>query len=279
MAQNRRRNIFINGMALLLIVACAIPGTVSPAVSTADPNALMTIIAATAVSAATQTASSLVEPVAQPTSTETPLPAATNTPQISSAGTSLLVLEDGTTQFTDHTAGIRLVVPAGWLSLRPNEAEYYKAWESPQVSDPAFADELSELQTMDIAIFRLDALDIRPDHVLYGEISNLAVVFQQDDTRTLEEAAEDDLVPSPFTDYELISSGFEETADGMPIFVSEKKWVALSGTDELYTTYYRSVSFKLPSGLVALDLITPLDLKDVVLADFEQFVASLVLIP
>jgi hypothetical protein len=278
MKRNHRENIIILMITMLVIVACALPGTGSPAISTADPNALSTLIAATAMSAATQTASSLNDPGVQQDSTETPGPAATNPPRISSAGTSLVELEDGSTEFTDHTAGIRLVVPAGWLSLRPNEAEYYKAWESPRVSDRVFVDELDDFQSLDPAIFRLNALDVRLDHVFYGELANLGVVFQRDDPRTLEEAAEDDLVPEPFNEYELIWSGFEQSADGMPIFVSEKKWQALSRTDESYITYYRSVTFKLPTGLLALDMVTPLDFKDVVLADFNQFVASLVLI-
>ena len=111
---------------LLTIVACALPGqTIQPAPAN-NPNAISTAVAGTALAAEQQTQQAspvLATATVAPTDTLTPMP------KISSAGTSLLSLADGSTQFTDHVAGMQMVFPAGWLLVRLGEAEYYEVLE------------------------------------------------------------------------------------------------------------------------------------------------------
>lgn len=279
MQLNRRRNIFINGIALLLIVACAIPGMVSPSVSTADPNALATIIVATAMSAATQTAAA--GPVQAAVATESPasLPTTTSTPNISLAGTSLEKMADGSTQLTDHRYRMQVVIPPGWLAVRVNEPEYYAAWESEWAGNPDFTDSLQSIQSIDPQRLRVYALDVRPDHIVNGMTTRMAILSQLNDAESLEAFVDEVDGPRNFENYERISSTYQEWPDGRRAYVIEETWSGAMENGELFAMYYKGKIFKTTDGFLIFDIMTPMSFKDVVLSDFEQVVDGIVQLP
>ena len=205
-------------------------------------------------------------PTSVPTETYTP------TPQVSLTGTSLIFHEDQTAEFIDYKAGVKLIIPAGWLAVRINEDEYYKAFANDVVlNNPDIYKRLNQIQTHDTNFVRLDAIDIRSGHVVNGMISDISVIFQENDFRTLEEwsRAERQQV-SVYSGYKVLSSKYLETADGTRVLMIEKSWDYLGGT-----LYYRGVFFSLPTGTLVLDFQTNNNFKDTVLPDFEQVVDSL----
>jgi len=262
---NRNRILRLSGFVFLMaITACTFPGR--KAQPAATPNLMATSIASTL-----QASLRLTEQAYTPT----PLPA-TSTPQISPiTGTSLVKLEDQSTLFTDYIAGIQLTIPPGWLAVRINEDEYYKAFALDVVlTSPAINDRLAKIQSNNTDYFRFDAIDIRPDHVVNEMISDITLILQPDASKSLADWAEIERKRvSPFDGYKFLSSRFQQTADGTKILVIEESWNFSSGGK----VYLKRVFFDLPSGIITLDFQTYLDFKDTVLPDFEQVINSLTL--
>lgn len=266
---NRNRlQLCLGGFAILMaIMACVLPGrTAAPSVPTIDPNTMATSIAGTAQASAQQT-----EQASIPT-----LVPATSTPLVSPiTGTSLGKLEDQSTLFIDSKAGVQVTIPPGWLAVRLNEDEYYKAFSLDVVlTNPLINERLTRIASLNSSYFRVEAIDIRPEHLSGGFISVMDVVFQSGDLRTLEKWAEAERnKKSPLQGHKFLSSKFQETADGTRVLVIEESWP--NGDD---TIYYRGVFFSLSTGTIVLDFFTSLDFKDTVIPEFEQVVNSLTVI-
>jgi hypothetical protein len=269
-----------SSITLLLVLACVTTPAVptQQSVSTTDPNAFSTMVAEAAGALMTQTAEAallLPSPVpTEPPAIDTPVPTPTETPVTSLSGTALTQLEDGSTQFIDNIAGVRLTIPPGWVTVRLNEPEYLQVW-SLTVDDPVLQHGLEGIQNLDPARFRLHAFNTKPDYVYAGEGSQINVVFTRDDVRTLEQVAEDEKQPQVFTEYALISSEFQVRPDGLELFIIEEQWQGISSTNEPVTIYYKGYSFKVPSGTVAVDLFVPFDIKHEVVPLFDQMVGQL----
>jgi hypothetical protein len=210
----------------------------------------------------------------EPPVTETSVPSPTETPVTSLTGTSLSQLEDGSTQFIDNVAGVRLTIPSGWVVVRLNEPEYFQVWAL-TVDDSVLQYGLEGIQSLDPARFRLHAFNTKPDYVYAGLGSQINVVFIKDDPRTLEQIAEDEKQPQAFTNYALLSAEFQVRPDNIETFTVEEQWRAISSTNEHIMTYYKGVLFKVPAGTVAIDLFVPFDIKHEVVPLFDQMVGQL----
>jgi hypothetical protein len=274
MQRSHSRYVVSTFVTLLAILACALPGqTVQPA-PVNDPNAISTAVAGTAHAAEQQTQQANPAPA---TATVAPTDVLTPTPKISVSRTSLSIREDQSTLFTDYKAGIQVIIPAGWMALRINEEEYLKAFDSDVVlQNPDINERLTIIRDANPDIFRLDAIDIRPGHIHDGLISDIMVVFEEGDIRSLEkwEQAERNRF-HPQANFKFISASYPQLSNGMRILVIEQTWNANGGKN---TAYYRGVFFGLPTGTIVLDFQTNFDVKDTILLDFDQVVNSLTLI-
>ena len=269
MHHNQVHQTLIGFVLLLVMVGC---GTAQPAPIT-NPPGVETSLASTAQALAKQTETArgfTPTPTVLPTETLTP------TPKVSLNGTSLILQEDQSTLFIDHKAGIQLVIPAGWMAMRVNEAEYYDAFTADVVlANPALNERLTQIQDLDLNIYRLDAFDIREGHIPNGVISDINVIFQAGDTRSLEKWAKvEGNRKSPLKNYRLVSLGYGKTADGTRILAIEQTW----SKDQSNTIFHRGVFFSVPTGTVVLDFYANKSFKDTVLPDFEQVVNSLTLL-
>jgi hypothetical protein len=250
---------------LLIMVLAAACGQPAQPVPTVDTSARETALAGTAVASfGTATPTS--------TSTETPVP----TPKVSNYGTSLIIQKDGTALFVDHKAGMQLTIPEGWLPVRVNEDEYYKAYSlDVALENPAITDRLTQTQSANLDYHRLDAIDIREGHIPDGVITVINVIFQEGDKRTLEQWAKAEISKKqPFAHFKWILTSYPRTADGTRVLQIEESWDA----EQKARIYYRGIFFSLPSGTVVLDFYTNNEFKDTVLPDFDQVVNSLTLL-
>jgi hypothetical protein len=267
----RRCHTLIIVLIPFLLAAC---GRNVPPAPITNPASIETALASTAKALAqrTETAQGFTAtPPVTPTETLTP------TPRVSLNGTSLLIHEDQSALFIDHKAGIQLTIPSGWMPVRVNEDEYYKAFAlDVALENPAIVDVLTDIQDANVNYHRVESIDIRPDHIPDGIVTHFNVLFQEGDIRTLEkwEQAERNR-KSPYAKYRFISSSFPTLENGTRVLVIEESWQA---SGDKGTIYYRGVFFSLPTGTVILDFFTNLDFKDSVLPDFEQVINSLILI-
>lgn len=235
-----------------------------------NPPGVETSLASTARAFAKQTeAANPFTVTPSPTATVTLTP----TPKISLNGMSLAAKEDKSTVFTDHKLGYQLTIPPGWMPIRINEEEYYKAFAQDAVlNNPVIANFLTNLEKQDPDHFRLSMLDLQPDHIDAGLVTAITVVLQAEDGRTLEDWAKTKSAhASTMAGYQFISSQFAETPSGERVLVREEKWDAPT-TGKRFS---RRVFFALPTGILVVDLETNFESKDTLIPEFEQVVNSL----
>lgn len=256
---------------LLAIVACVLPGRATQPAPGPNPINIETAVAGTAQAAAQQT-----QQASPATITMAPMDAPTLTPKVSSSGSSLLTLADGSTQFTDHVAGLQMVFPPGWLVVRVGEEEYYAAWGKPETQRPVFVDLFAAMQNLDPKVFRVNALDIRSDYIINNDVTQVNVVFSQDDARTLKEVKADETDNHPqLKKYKLLSSKFFDAPQGMQALSMETQWQTSNEASQTGMGYRKRVIFKVSTGIIAVDLNILLEKKDLTALDFDQIINSI----
>ena len=274
MKRNHSRHVLGSLLLLLVMLACALPQTIQPGPIT-NPGGVETAIAGTAQAAETQTQQAYASstPTSAPTATFTP------TPRVSNERTSLDYLEDGSTRFTDYAAGMQMVFPAHWLVVRVGEQEYYDAWGKSETQNPRFVDVFAGMQNLDPKVFRLNALDIRPDRFLYNDVTRVELVFDEGDRRTLKELRADQLAHHPpYKSYKVLSSQTFTTAQGLEALNMETRAKTSNGASVTGFAYTRRILFKVPGGSMAVDLHIVMDKKDLTMPDFDQLLNSIILI-
>lgn len=258
----RKKHYLFLGLFVILMAGCGRP---AQAIPTVDTSARETALAGTAV-AAFGTAT----PIPSPTETSIP------TPKISSAGTSLLRLADGSIQFTDHIAGFQMVFSSIWLVFRVGEPEYYAAWEKPEMQAPEFQNMFTSMQSLDPKNLRVIALDTRPEHRPNGTITGISIISLPGQMTSLEEwerARKNGT--NPCVGFKFIASSYQQTTNGIRILVTEE---SCSGGAGKGTVYDRDVYFNRATGTIHLNIETDFDTRDVPLLEFEQVVNSLILL-
>ena len=179
--------------------------------------------------------------------------------------------------FADHRAGIQLIIPAGWMPIRVNEEEYYKAFTLDVVlANPAFFDRLTKIQECQSQIsfdwMRLiSVMDIPP----MGSLQTSALSLSQAIFGALKNGSKlKEIENLAYDKFQFISSSYPQTDNGTRVLVIEQSWSA----GQTSIVYYRGVFFSLSSGTMVLDFYANFDFKDTVLPDFEQVVNSLTLL-
>ena len=270
-----RNNFYLSlsGLVILMtILACVIPGQTTQPTPVTNPDSIGTFVAGTAQVSIEQTVQASFVTA---TSTLVPTETVTPMPKVSSSGTSLVVREDGSTQFIDHVAGMQMVFSPGWLLVRVGESEYYAAWEKPESTNRHFRNIFTDMQDLDPKAFRVHALDIRPEHMANDDIPLVVVIFVEGDTKTLAEIEKKEIEnPPPLTGYKLLSSNFFETSQGIQALSIETQWQT---TEKNRLGYGKRVIFKAPGGTMGIDLLIFGDEKELMTPEFEQLINSMVL--
>jgi len=275
MFQNPLQSNLIGLAILLAITACVIPSQLTQPAPTASPNAQQATVVTSAVTLIETTLqASLITATPAFKSTKTLIP----TSEISFSGTSLLELTDGSVQFTDYWAGMQLLIPPEWLGVRVGELEYYQAWEKVGTQNPELLRKFASIQTLDPDTYRVTAVDIRPEHILYEHVPTLDVIFAQGDISTLNEVKISQLEKQPpLANYKLLSSHFQKTTKGIEIVIIEFQWESATSVNQHYISYSKRVLFKVPTGTVSIDLHIPLEQKDSLEPEFDQMIGNLTL--
>ena len=258
----------------LWLVACGRAGTSTDTFG--DPgNSLASQVPVT--STATYTAA---PPTSTSPATSTPTQRPTSTPQPSASGMSLNVLEDGSTQFTDEVAQVRMTFPAGWLVMRMGESEYFSAAEKQQSQQLLIYNALISMQNLDPAIFRLNALDVDPKHILHGNVSRIGVIFGKGDKSLLKDlrASQINSAP-PLKNYKLISADELKTEQGIDAVSVVIQWDFVNQAGQDVPSYRKRVLFKTPTGSMALELVISTDKKEFTLPLFDQVINSINFLP
>jgi hypothetical protein len=134
------------------------------------------------------------------------------------------------------------------------------------------------MQNLDPNVFRLTALDLRPDRILYNDLTRVELVFDEGDRRTLKEIRADLLAHRPpYKGYKVLSSQTFTTAQGLESLNMETRAKTSNGASTTGFAYTRRILFKVPGGSMSLDLHIVMDKKDLTMPDFDQLINSIVI--
>jgi len=284
MTNARLRISLIASTLVLTIFGCAMPGLtpVSAPAPTADTVLLVTIVAETVAAALEETASA-VAPI--PTSTPTlppPTETATASAEVTASGSLLTKRDDGSTLFADQRGGYELIVPAGWLALRVNEQEYLDAWTLPETADPAIQRSLTSIQNQDPNQFRLFVLDTQEGHVQGGFVTNINILWNQNETITLDDFTYLDSVaaelPNAIPGAEVLSTELTTTSNNIPMGIVTLQWTTQTEEGATVTVFQKQVYFRLNAGSLVITLTTSNELMDTVLPAFDAMIETFAIV-
>jgi len=268
------RNVIFPAIAIgiLLILACVVPPGVAPQpLSTTDPNALSTFVAGTAAVLATRTA---IEAQALNTPTETPYAI----PSRPASGSVLSIQPDGSTYFADALTGIEIVIPNGWMALRINEQEYYRAWADETSLRLGFTHILTNFSGQDPNIVRLIVLDIQDGHSQNLFPAN--IIIQTGHPYTLEEAVKVQLEHhrSIYSDLEVVFQNPGEIKPGVPAITLAMTYRGISiTTGKEIKVYEKFILFNNNGKVTSIKFETLDELQTTLYPHFEQILSSLAL--
>lgn len=268
-------------LTLLLIstLACAIPRLDAPAPAPFDPGALSTVVGLTANAAVTQTAM-----VAQPLSTEVVSgDAAPGLPV--TAATALEQMPDGSTKYTDNEAGIEVVFPAGWLTLRANSDEFNSALKKEALKNELLRAQMElDLREYKPDLDRLYSYPLRPDIEKNTAFGFSKLRWDSEDSELIDESSMGSVVRN------LESSGAipglrVDTAqvyeNGHQVKVIEIGGLFSFSNDlgEIIPFYYSAVFFKpTSSSIVRISLVYLKDYKPQLYEDVTSIINSIKLL-
>lgn len=275
---NRKHGLLALLVLLTTALACVIPGTTTSApLPTPTADTRLEIMVAETVSAAlqmTQQPMPIVEETEAPETVPTEIPA-TATP---SAETTLDKNEDGSNIFTDFLGGYQLTVPAPWLALRIDSPEYDAALTLPEVSNPAIQRSLSTIQAQDPDVFRLFALDVNEEHLDGGFVTNINLVWDQQEKLSLPNDARlaeiADALPSAVEGTEVLYFEVSTSQSGVPygVITSQMRGVTQDGTNLVIRQ--KMVFFDLPVGALSITLSTTETLLETIEPSFDAMIET-----
>lgn len=277
---NRKHGLLALLVLLTTALACVIPGTTTSApLPTPTADTRLEIMVAETVSAAlqmTQQPMPIVEETEAPETVPTEI-SATATP---SAETTLDKNEDDSNIFTDFLGGYQLTVPAPWLALRIDSPEYDAALTLPEVSNPAIQRSLSTIQAQDPDVFRLFALDVNEEHLDGGFVTNINLVWDQQEKLSLPNDARlaeiADALPSAVEGTEVLYFEVRTSQSGVPygVITSQMRGVTQDGTNLVIRQ--KMVFFDLPVGALSITLSTTETLLETIEPSFDAMIETFV---
>jgi len=269
----------------IAILACVAPG-IFPQTSTlptADSNAVLTMIVQTAQVLASQTYAAVT-----PSPTFIPATASSfpETPTVAPAlptlnastldDTSVTVLDGHLTRYTDNRAGFELTFPPGWLAVRINSPEYLEAWTRPEGGKPEFQTFLRKIQNQNGDVFRIFAIDTREDHLQHKFVTNINLVWDQQDNNSLEETLDQIKAQYPIISPCIVILNIVIQDDSLKskygLIESELRAKNELGKD--FTIYQMQAITKIKTGTLILSLSTTTELKAIEKADFYLTIGS-----
>lgn len=275
---NRKHGLLALLVLLTTALACVIPGTTTSApLPTPTADTRLEIMVAETVSAAlqmTQQPMPIVEETEAPETVPTEI-SATATP---SAETTLDKNEDGSNIFTDFLGGYQLTVPAPWLALRIDSPEYDAALTLPEASNPAIQRSLSTIQAQDPDVFRLFALDVNEEHLDGGFVTNINLVWDQQEKLSLPNDARlaeiADALPSAVEGTEVLYFEVRTSQSGVPygVITSQMRGVTQDGTNLVIRQ--KMVFFDLPVGALSITLSTTETLLETIEPLFDAMIET-----
>ena len=272
----------ILGMTAL---ACVVPGLQPASSIPPTPDTRLERMVAETVSAALAlTQQAIPTPTEVPSAT--PVPTITNTPVVAvptqSAESVLNKNNDGSSSFVDLNGKYQMTVPMQWMVVRINAPEYDIALVSPEASDPAIQLSLTTIKNQDPNVFRLFMLDVAPEHIDGGFVTNVNLVWDQQ----MEVSLLDDVdlkglaatLPTSLKDAEVKSTELKTTKNEVAYGIITATTPAFTQEGVQVTIFQKLAFFDLPTGTLIVTLSTTEKWQSTVEPSFDEFLQSFIVL-
>ncbi|MFM8367932.1 MAG: hypothetical protein ACKOBD_04150 [Chloroflexota bacterium] len=272
----------ILGMTAL---ACVVPGLQPASSIPPTPDTRLERMVAETVSAALALTQQAV-PTATEVPSATPVPTITNTPVVAvptqSAESVLDKNTDGSSSFVDLNGKYQMTIPMQWMVVRINAPEYDIALVSPEASDPAIQRSLTTIKNQDPNVFRLFMLDVAPEHIDGGFVTNVNLVWDQQ----MEVSLLDDVdlkglaatLPTSLKDAEVKSTELKTTKNEVGYGIITATTPAFTQEGVQVTIFQKLAFFDLPTGTLIVTLSTTEKWQSTVEPSFDEFLQSFIVL-
>ncbi len=200
-----------------------------------------------------------------------------------SAGSTIILNEDGSTLFVDERAGYSIAIPADWLAIRINEQEYKDAFSLPQAADETFQRSLRNIQNKDPNVNRLFVVDLMEGHRVKDLITNINIVWDE----PFEISLDDEAAFQKLTD-ETATARSGLTVTSADVIVPSKgesygkiqmEIEGISPSGEAAVSQITMSIFDLPTGTLYISLTTEISLAETVIPIFNNMLETFMLEP
>jgi hypothetical protein len=283
MKKSRLRTSLAAGACLVIILGCTVPGftPASVAVPTADAVLLSTMVAGTVSAARTQTAG----PPAGTSEVDAAV-AETPVPVPGMAGTNLEKTSDGSTKYKDYDGGFEVVLPVGWLAVRPNTDEFYEVLANEGADNQMLHDQMTVDQAgYEASVDRLYSYPLRPDiqeNVIFG-FSKLTW-DPEDSPVPLDNDAMGELVSllegqGGIPGFRASVAQLSTNVNGVSVIEIGGPFVTADGQGEATPFYATLIFFKpTPTSLARMTFTIVRDYQEPISADLKSVIESIKLL-
>jgi hypothetical protein len=261
------------GGVTILVAACA-PGNSDPA---APYYPTYTAIAQGLI----DLANTATAQAAQPAQPAAPVSADTPTPPPPAGGTENVQQDDGTTKYSDYDAGFEMVLPAGWIGVRPGGQEFNDVLESEGAAneDLRFRMELDQ-QGYEPVTDRYYIYATKPDEVENSLLAYGKLAWNPSDPKLMDQSTLGELIQNLEMSQDLpgvrvVASNVVVNGNGVPVIVIGANWTSEAEDGTMIPIYLNFMFFKpTDNSTVRLVLTSQKDFRDIIGPDVDAIIQS-----
>jgi hypothetical protein len=257
------------GCVSILMAACA-PGNSDPA---APYYPTYTAIAQGLIDLANTATAMAAQPA---------LPAETPTPPPPAGGTENVQQPDGTTKYGDYDAGFEMVLPAGWIGVRPGAQEFNDALKSEGTANQALKDQMTADQlgyepVKDrYYIYATKPEEVENSLLAFGKLAWNASDPKPIDQNTLGELIANLEMSQDLPGVRVVASNVIVNGNGVPVIVIGANYTFEASDGSMVPLYLNFIFFKTSdNSTVRIAMTSNKDYRDVIGPDLDAMVQSI----
>jgi hypothetical protein len=265
------------GCASILLAACA-PGNSDPA---APYYPTYTAIAQGLIDLANTATAQAAQP-AQPAAA---VSADTATPPPPVGGTENAQQDDGTTKYSDYDAGFEMVLPSGWIGVRPGAQEFNDVLKSEGGANQMLKEQMTlDQQGYEPVKDRYYVYATKPDQFESALLSYGKVAWNAGDATAIDQNKLGELVQSlemspDMPGVRVVASNVTPNENGVPVMVIGANYTIEASDGTMVPLYLNFIYFKpAENSTVRIILSSWKDYRDVTGPDVDSIVQSIKLV-
>lgn len=263
------------GCVSILVAACA-PGNSDPA---APYYPTYTAIAQGLIDLANTATAQAAQPAQPALSAETP------TPPPPVGGTENVQQPDGTTKYSDYDAGFEMILPAGWIGVRPGAQEFNDVLESEGAANQALNDQMTADQLgYEPVNDRYYIYATKPDEFENALLAYGKVAWNPADGTVIDQGKLGELVQSlemspDMPGVRVVASNVVPNENGVPVMVIGANYTIEASDGTMVPLYLNFIYFKpTDNSTVRIIISSWKDYRDSTGPDVDAMVQSIKLV-